>query len=364
MGNQMIRLLIGGASLLAVLTTVSLFPLSNAVGAHETTVTNEVNNMPERIDAISKQTKIICFTRFMIDVPATADVMYGRLTAGAEFERLPGRGGQIDAMLSKQADADRKKSTLLAEGGELDKLTGRAIPSSDLQLKHLIAVVGSFEYSVRTYFQFGPDAFVMYAPGVDEAIVKKVMNDHVHAARHLRPRGEAEIPEEPGICLDGAFSTLDTAYEAIEFGVRLKKHPDVHLSMQLIKNGAAVQAVDFARAVDEAKQDGKATGVGRWIDRVKTLRQGKKVVNNWAGEEILLRLPSGDGHPSTHKFAFRVSGEKHDSFRPYVEIALDTGVKGNQSTSVTPSLSDTEAIALWDWFLSSIRVRPTSASSR
>lgn len=121
-------------------------------------------------------------------------------------------------------------------------------------------------------------------------------------------------------------------------------------------------SVDLHGDLKESQQNAKDSGLGAWANHLKILRDGRRVVNDWHGDEMLLRIPSGYGKPSHHTFMFRAAGAPHDPLHPFVEITLDTGVKGNSTSSVEPSLSDEEALALWDWLLNSIRVRPNAVA--
>ncbi len=50
--------------------------------------------------------------------------------------------------------------------------------------------------------------------------------------------------------------------------------------------------------------------------------------------------------------------------RPVLDIQLNTGVKDDRTANVKPSLTDEEAVALWDKLTASIRVRPTGGGAR
>ncbi|MBC7656957.1 MAG: hypothetical protein H7147_07270, partial [Frankiaceae bacterium] len=42
------------------------------------------------------------------------------------------------------------------------------------------------------------------------------------------------------------------------------------------------------------------------------------------------------------------------------DVQLDTGVAGNSTKAKPPSVTDDEAVALWDRLTASIRARPTT----
>jgi len=56
---------------------------------------------------------------------------------------------------------------------------------------------------------------------------------------------------------------------------------------------------------------------------------------------------------------FIAPGVANDMLRPYVKINFYTGVEENSRGQVQPSLTDNEAVAMWDKLTTTIRVRPT-----
>jgi hypothetical protein len=57
-------------------------------------------------------------------------------------------------------------------------------------------------------------------------------------------------------------------------------------------------------------------------------------------------------------------GAVFDSLQPELDIQLDSGVKDDSKAKVKPSITDEEALALWDKLITSIRLRkPSDATS-
>ncbi|WP_371850727.1 T6SS immunity protein Tli4 family protein [Pseudoduganella violaceinigra] len=52
--------------------------------------------------------------------------------------------------------------------------------------------------------------------------------------------------------------------------------------------------------------------------------------------------------------------EPNNPMLPAFDIALDTGVKGNRTSGSIPSITDEEAVYLWDRLTASIRPRPVT----
>jgi hypothetical protein len=55
-------------------------------------------------------------------------------------------------------------------------------------------------------------------------------------------------------------------------------------------------------------------------------------------------------------------GVASDPLKPYADIRMQTGVADNAAGATKASLTDDEAIAVWDKITSTVRVRPTSGA--
>jgi hypothetical protein len=107
-----------------------------------------------------------------------------------------------------------------------------------------------------------------------------------------------------------------------------------------------------------AEHDAIAQGKGSWYRRIKVLNKGQRRVGNWDGFEVGARIPAQEAGGEHHEFAFLSHGEPKNPMLPVLDIQLHTGVKDNVIGGVKPSITDAEAIYLWDKMLGSIRPRP------
>lgn len=350
--------IINTISTILFLVSTLISPLSSATSKNMNG--HSVMNISDRF---FKKTKALCFTRFTIDIPENSQTAYGRLSVGAELTRIEDGAEKIDEIIEFDIRQSQKEAELFKNHNKLPEITGRIIPTERPDIKQLITLNGFDTYILRSYLKLAQDVYISTNPSIIGHDVRDYFLKDVEVFKYLRARKDDEIPTEPGICIDGAFSTLETPYESIEFGVRLTDFPDVHFSFQSIKSGNKGMKLELKKDLEEGKQNARATGLGAWVKKLKVLRLGKRTVNDWHGEEMLLHVPSGNGKPSYHKFVFRSLSIGDDPLHPYVEMTLDTGVVDNQSASREPSLSDEEALALWDRLLNSIRVRPNAVAT-
>jgi len=84
------------------------------------------------------------------------------------------------------------------------------------------------------------------------------------------------------------------------------------------------------------------------------LREGKRAVQHWKGEESLIRRTNG-----VHDFEWALVGKPRNIANPSVlEVKMYTKVAHNMvGAAEAASLTDDEAIALWDKLLSSLKFR-------
>ena len=99
-------------------------------------------------------------------------------------------------------------------------------------------------------------------------------------------------------------------------------------------------------------------GQGQWYSRIAFLRRGKKKVGNWDGFEVAAHMPGQAGSDDSHEFAFVSHGEPKNPLLPVLDVKLHSGVKEDKTGGTAPSISDEEALYLWDRILNSIRPRP------
>jgi hypothetical protein len=234
-------------------------------------------------------------------------------------------------------------------------LFGKVIDGSRLGQKFVFGSKDQVSYTIHSFIPIEKDIFIqeLSAPPENDGILmlNKISN-------HLRLRADNEIPGEPGMCIEGGFIRIEHDHERITLGIRLKEFPDVHLSIDAHKNHNHLRTDDSPRLLrEQAKAAAEQDGLGAIFARTKILRQGPRKLSDWEGEEIALRTPAYKDEKSVHEFRFHSVGALNDHLHPELDIRLDSGVKDNQKASVDPSITDEEALELWDKLISTIRIR-------
>lgn len=323
----------------------------------------------ERVQELFKATKTLCVGRFLIDVPTTATVVYGAMWVPYDLVRLPQEAKNIDKhvqTLLEELDGKRHRAAkeLRSEPGVLGKTVDGALPGQRIFFG--LSGMSSF-YKIRSIMPIADDLYIQTAiPVRDGNNYGSTIEELNSVAKRIAPRGDNEIPQESGFCVDGALvrDSDNPKVEKIQVGIRLKEFPDVHFSLELLRGDYIVESDAIEPRLAAARRDAIAAGFGDWFERIKTFRRGERTLGAWNGFEILARVPAQKDQGESHDFNFVALGEAKNPSVPALDMKLDTGVKDNRPGAVPPSISDAEAVYIWDKFTSSLRLRPVTAGKR
>lgn len=172
----------------------------------------------------------------------------------------------------------------------------------------------------------------------------------------FRSREENEIPTEVGYCFDGGFITEPITIaqkERTTMFVGLPGHPDLSIMLNMTAGITTPETL--------LDRHDRAPARNEYRSRFHLFRRGTRVLAEQAGDELLERVHELNGNYG-HSLMWETAHNKTDSvFTPYMSIEMSTGM-GRPGTTVDSSLTDAEALALWDRMLSSLRVRPVVAA--
>ena len=139
----------------------------------------------------------------------------------------------------------------------------------------------------------------------------------------------------------------------------------MHFSIAARKNQQWLpEGSDPDQLYDLARKNAEDEGLGGLFRSIKILRKQARQVGIWQGKEIATRNPAYKSEAENHQFKFYSPGAVNDRFYPELDVRLDTGLKGNRTASAKPSLTDEEALALWDRLLGTIRLRQPSDATK
>lgn len=318
-----------------------------------------MTDLSPRLQALFEKTKKVCFGRFIIQVPVTATVVYGPTEVETRIFFYEGQGNKVAEYLSKRlAEIEDEREYLMKDDIPKLPLFGKVIDGIQPGQKILFGSKDQVSYTIHSFIPLGKDLFVQQRYILPEYDGITTLN---LVASHLRLRMENEIPAEPGSCIEGGFVNLEQKYERATIGIRLKEFPDVHFSVDAHKNQEYLpEGSNPTLLREQAKQFAEADGLGAIFARTKILRQQARTLNIWNGEEMALRTPAYKDDKSIHEFRFHSLGSIKNSLHPELDVRFETGLKGNSKAAVNPSLTDEEALIMWDKIITTIRLRQPS----
>jgi hypothetical protein len=345
--------------------------------------TPRMDNIPPKIAKLFEKTRPVCFSHFVIDVPINAQVVWGPLLLPHRttvYPNFPNAQNYARRMINEKV----KEITSQKHRTEPSMLIG-VFDSVNEDSKIVVGYTFSYnEWFVDLYSYIRLNQLVLVQSiqelGLsidsedtpsgrkhDKNVYKTVSVELKEIASRFRYRRNDEIPTTPGVCIESGFlakkqdeDDKEFSPEIVSVGFRFPEYPDVTFSVQTRNTDKPSNDDTLEAALERGSKHAGVLGLGDLYAKIRRIRQGERVIAGWEGGEALGRMPGQKGGPSTHEFMFKSKGVGMDLLRPSVSIDLYTGVKDDETASVKPSLTDDEAVALWDKLTASIRVRPVA----
>jgi hypothetical protein len=156
------------------------------------------------------------------------------------------------------------------------------------------------------------------------------------------------MPKEPGSCFDGAMlmDAPNRKYsERVSTSIFWPERPDVRFEFLVADNGARPDPPLLTKL-----KDSEPTPL------VGVLRSRARVVADIPGEEELERITEHNGAVG-HLFIWEAQGLPNRFDHPHIRLEMSTGEA--KDAPIYSTLSDEDALKLWDAVLESLHWRPT-----
>ena len=331
--------------------------------------TPNMTPLTPRLQSMFEKTKTVCFGRFMADVPASATVLWADPIVPLTVSIYPKGVDEVKALEQKFINELKSKKAiylnkipLLISVDDVNQPEGKIVTG-------YAGFESVAELKINGYFRWNDDGLIINSRPLKEE-KDETIADINSIAQRLQKRNESEIPTEPGNCIEYAFlpdkpnPSEEDLMEHIRVGFRLKEFPDAHFSIYVAPSNPHNPEGDSLKAQWKRIMEDPATPEEKKsLASIKFFRQSPRQIHDWkTGYEVLVRNPDEEGVHSYHDFQVKFIGVPHDPYRPYADIQFQTGVANNAAGAAKASLTDEEAIAVWDKITSTIRVRPTSAA--
>ncbi len=176
----------------------------------------------------------------------------------------------------------------------------------------------------------------------------------------VRGRRDDEIPTDQGDCIANGFvAGPPSDQQAIDVAYHLQGSPDVYFDFN---HTTAVREHDsLLERTAKTEQEMKGSGT-------QTVRKGKRELNGLPYEEWLMKGPTPDRVPGT-MFILHGNETATDPAKPFVGLRLFNGFrvpasersleeKSQLNDLQKATLTEAQALALWDKVTATLRFRP------
>lgn len=319
----------------------------------------EPANLSPRLQKLFTKTKLVCFGRYALQVPQEAQLIWGEVWFPADINIIDGGPDamkhRVNADISKlKSDDDTADITYNKEGPVAGSWQIRYYDGETAKKYGL--------HFFNTYVNKGNLTFILGGSVDDRETEESAAAREAVRAGSLRLRAPDEVPREPGYCIKHAFmpDSLYSSQEMVSAGIYIPSLPDVTFSISSNKDAYG----DYPPEEFEKTQRAKLSLLARikqaqedqgihYPNRT-VLREGKRDVQHWHGEESLIKRNDG-----VHDFEWALVGTPKNVANPSeFNLQMYTKVEHNKvGAAKTASLSDDEAVALWDKLLSGLKFR-------
>jgi hypothetical protein len=318
----------------------------------------------EEVARLTGNGKTVCVGRFLIDLPAEAEVSLGRAFIGgfdiaavpenaAQFwQRIRAREGEIRQTALNELGTENLEARLDLAGPGLDGAAfvygrwGTSWAEKEKQVQvQAVAIEGHVHHGARNV------SFKLGARNHDPARYGKLPI----LVSQLAARGRDEIPGGPGFCIERGLVTAPPSAdqnESVTMFAGLPGHPDVAIVFST-KAGARPERRLIARSA-------RALARQPYLVRAafSKLAEGERTINGVAGEELVMKVTEAN-LTTNLSFDWEAQGRADDVNAPLMTLELQTGLNARSGgRPVQSSLSEAALADLWRRISSSIRLRP------
>jgi hypothetical protein len=311
-------------------------------------------------ERLKKVSRTVCLGRYLVDLPNDAVILGQPYHYVNKFSVSTATPEQVE-----QAILNRIQKIDEPDGNErVIKVVSAAKPDSKIivrQLRDTDLFGTTAGYDIEGFFWMSGNQYLV-ENAADADKLDLALADTLNVIALAQPRADDEIPTDPGFCMDGAFfpdvEPVAQQYESADLYLTFSRHRDVHIDINIDMNGDKVFKNLLTRLHEEVIEPEFQALVAMTIE----FREGNHSVGAISGEERLQSIIAGDIFYN-HSFVWESTGKPNDYYAPNIHVNLSSGDNPGGGI-VRPSISDAEAIALFDFIVNSIRLRPYGEAAK
>ena len=298
----------------------------------------------------SPTTSTFCIGRFLIDVPSGSRLIGGNY----KYDFLGIEPLKAMSLEEFEQDIDRKEAKLKATKHKVEP----SLLRTSLRPQKGTRILAFWEEDFITSminiegYRWSDGSRFQLKGEVANHRQESGLNRMQDALSRLRPRADAEIPAEPGFCFAGGFiANPDWSNEEAYVTIDIAGHPDAFVSVWIYPLASHKRGKPLLE-----RMGGMAQFLGNLATSVHVLRKGDRQIGPYKGQEHLASAPSSGGMRG-HAFVWETQGDGTLD-TPVIKIELTTGYQDNKANPQKTTLTNQQAIKLWDDILNSFRLRP------
>lgn len=311
-----------------------------------------------------------CLGRHLIDLPAEMKPRKGHWTVIEEVEIEVVRMSReaFNTRLNKRrVELERKhidfhpERELLSKVIPLPNATGVIFDRAESGLTRSLRTLELHGWKEGYSIKMTIDAYDMtYPEDQDDAQLRQMGSDIKQRLdtltglfARIRGRANDEIPNEPGICfLNGFVRGPATDAEHVDMGYFFPSMPDVEL-IYSTDSGVYSDGTTLLDRGDQLEQALESTNGYTIRKGSETSAPGLQFEEWLVGQEIYPEYPG-------YSFTLEINGAKGGAQAPmtFIDLWIGQTMTANESDRRKPSLSEAEAVALWDAITDTLRRRP------
>ena len=289
--------------------------------------------------------------RFLIDVPA------GSTLSGGNYKYDFIRIEPVKAMTNEEFEKEvgKREADL---GSAKNKKTRQSMLLQSVQSENGARVLASWKSDASAAqirvagYRWINGTRYLFEDDVGGNKQEQGISSMQDALSRLRHRADTDIPTDPGFCFAGGFiANTHWQNEEASLSIDIAGHPDAFVSVWIYPLASHKRDKPLLD-----RMGGMVQFLGNLATSVRVLRKGDRQVGPYPGQEYLATAPGSNGMRS-HAFVWETQGDGTLD-TPAIKIELTTGYHDGKGNQQKTSLTDQEAMKLWDDLLNSFRLRP------
>lgn len=305
----------------------------------------------------NESVETFCVGRHSIDLP-TGFRLAMPLSASLRPERFNNAASSIEVgviadgmtSLSFVAAVSKRQGEILALSDDTTDILKEVIDKGEnATLLRILKIEQS--YADELHFLKSNLYFILEAKSYDGRFLEAEAN-LLKMADYIFVTQSSDGEVQNGFCLGPVVARGEFQEESATFEFRNDKQPDVVVKIEIDSFGR-----DETRTLLQ-RVDGPDSILVKFDARNTVLRKGKVIVAGQPAEEWLSSVKLGANRDwKQFGFALETTRRKPGSGAARIHIDLDTGQYDQHGVKRPNSMSDEQAIALWDLLVSSMRLR-------